>query len=214
MSARSQPGGRRAQQRLETEHHIKAAALRLFATQGYDATTTKQIAEVAGVAHGTVFLVAATKEALLVKVLEARLRNVVASRTSSLPRRGLRAQLMHVFDGLFDFYADEPQLSRIFLRNILFFAEPIAKAQYEEHVARFSAYLVSLFDAAKGRGEIEARADSRIAASNVLALYVHALISFLNADQCDRRALGTRFRAGLDVLMRGVQAERAGRGQR
>src|SRR5262252_6152777 len=124
--------GRREQQRLATERHIKDTALALFAAQGFDATTTKQIADHAGVAHGTVFLVAPTKEALLVKVLEERLREVVAARTKTLPRRGIAAQLTHVFDGLFDFYAREPQLSRAFLRSIMFFSEPIAKAQYDE----------------------------------------------------------------------------------
>ena len=198
--------GRRELQRRQTEGLIKATALSLFAAHGFEATTTKQIAEAAGVAHGTVFLVAATKEALLVKVLEERLREVVLARGRSLPGRRIVAQLVHVFDGLFEFYASEPGLSRVFLKGVMFFAEPIAQAVYDEHVARFSRYLAGLFDAAKARGEVSSRTRSDAAADNVLALYVYAVVAFLNADPPDaaaRAALGARFRAGLDEMMRG-----------
>jgi len=214
MSPAPKRVGRRELQRLETERLIKATALKLFVAHGFEATTTKQIADAAGVAHGTVFLVAATKEALLVRVLEERLREVVAGRARSLPKRGIEAQLVHVFDGLFDFYAREPHLSRVFLKGIMFFAEPIAKAQYDEHVARFSIYLASLFDGARARKEIATQTNSDAAAANVLALYVFAVVAFLNEDQPDRRALGARFRTGLDALFRGLRPERARRAKR
>jgi AcrR family transcriptional regulator len=201
---RARGPGRRELQRQDTERLIQATALALFAEHGFEATTTKQIADAAGVAHGTVFLVAATKEALLVKVLEQQLRDVVASRTRSLPRRGIIAQLVHVFDGLFDFYADKPRLSRVFLKGIMFFAEPIARAMYDEHVARFASYLAALFEAARQRGEIAARTRCDAAAAIVLALYVYAVVGFLNADPPDRAVLGTRFRAGLDQMFRGL----------
>jgi AcrR family transcriptional regulator len=203
--------GRRELQRLETERLIKMTALELFVADGFDATTTKQIADAAGVAHGTVFLVASTKEALLVKVLEERLREVVASRTRSLPRRGIVAQLVHVFDGLFELYAREPRLSRVFLRGIMFFSEPIAQAVYDEHLARFSRHLAALFDAAQARGEVAVGADSTVAAACVLAIYVYQVVGFLNAEPPDAAALRARFRAALDAVFRGLgpQPERS-----
>jgi AcrR family transcriptional regulator len=214
MTARAHPTGRRELQRLATERQILAAAHELFTGHGYEATTTKQIADAAGVAHGTVFLVATTKEGLLVKVLETHLRDVVARRATTLPRRGIAAQLMHVFDGLFDFYAQQPELSRVFLRSIMFFAEPIAKAQYDEHVSRFTAYLASLFEAAKQRGELGPRASIQVAAASVFAIYVTAIVTFLNETPPDRHALGARFRAGVDVVIRGLRAEAAPRRSR
>ncbi|MFM7530292.1 MAG: helix-turn-helix domain-containing protein, partial [Nodosilinea sp.] len=39
----------------DTETKILKAALRLFAQQGYSGTTTRQLAEAAGVAEGTLF---------------------------------------------------------------------------------------------------------------------------------------------------------------
>lgn len=50
---------------------ILAAARSLFAEQGYDGTATAQIAERAGVAHGTVFHHFQTKENLLFEMGEA-----------------------------------------------------------------------------------------------------------------------------------------------
>ncbi|MBX3162707.1 MAG: TetR/AcrR family transcriptional regulator [Deltaproteobacteria bacterium] len=196
---------RRELQRRTTEQHILAAALRLFSAHGYDATTTKQIAEAAGVAHGTVFLVAATKEALLVRALEQGLRAEFAARAAALPARNLERQLLHLFDGLFDFYAERPALSRVFLRAIVFPAEPVAEALYQEHVAQLTTYLASLVGGAVQRGELAAAAPSRTAASNVMAIYVYALISYVNDAGADRDALGRRFRAGLRTLLDGLR---------
>jgi hypothetical protein len=117
-----------------------------------------------------------------------------------------------VFDGLFDFYAAEPRLSRVFLKGIMFFAEPIARAMYDEHVARFSGYLAALFDGAKARGEVSARTRSPAAAANVLALYVYVVVAFLNADAPDRGALGASFRAGLEEMARGFGPKNGPRG--
>ena len=193
-SASAPRPNRRELARQTTEQAVRAAALELFTEQGFDATTTKQIAERAGVSHGTVFVVAATKEALLVKVLEEQLRQVVASRAESLPSRGgPRARILYLFDGLFDFYAASPELSRAFLKHIIFFTEPVAQAQYDEHVARFTTYLASLLAPARNASTL---------ASAILALYLHAVIAFLNAPTPDRAALGARFRAGLSLLLK------------
>ena len=200
------PAGRREQQRRETERLIIAAALALFTAQGFADTTTKQIADAAGVAHGTVFLVAPTKDALLVKVLEARLREVVAERSATLPARGLVAQLAHVFDGLFAFYAGAPALARVFLRNVMFFAEPVAQAVYEEHVARFARHLAGLVAAAQAHGELAATVDAERAAHAVLALYVYEVVAFLNAPAPELAGLRARFRAALDLVVAGLTA--------
>jgi AcrR family transcriptional regulator len=197
---------KRERQKQETERQILEAALALFTAHGYESTTTKQIAEAAGVAHGTVFLVAATKEALLVKVLEDRLRAEIAQRTATLPRRTIAARLVHVFDGLFDFYAAHPALSRVFLRSIMLPADPVARAHHDEHVSRFVTYLAALLGTAVARSELPARTDVDLAASSVFAIYVTAIVTFLNEPKPDRRALDARFRAGLDLVIRGLRA--------
>lgn len=53
---------------VETKSRIMQSAMRLFAKHGFDATTTKELAEAAGVAEGTLFRHFTNKKAILVEV--------------------------------------------------------------------------------------------------------------------------------------------------
>ncbi|MGB6014438.1 MAG: TetR/AcrR family transcriptional regulator [Nodosilinea sp.] len=53
---------------VDTETKILQAALKLFAKRGYGATTTRELAQVAGVAEGTLFRHFENKKAILVAV--------------------------------------------------------------------------------------------------------------------------------------------------
>jgi AcrR family transcriptional regulator len=54
-----------AETKAETRQQILAAARQLFAAGGYEASTTRGIADAAGIANGTLFNYFATKEAIL-----------------------------------------------------------------------------------------------------------------------------------------------------
>ncbi len=54
---------------IETRERILKAALRLFAKRGFEATTTRDLAETAGVAEGTLFRYFPTKKAILIEVV-------------------------------------------------------------------------------------------------------------------------------------------------
>ena len=69
--------GRREQNKLEKRGRIIAAARALFTHKGFEATTTQEIAEAAGVAAGTVFTYARTKEDLLILVFHDEMMDVV-----------------------------------------------------------------------------------------------------------------------------------------
>jgi AcrR family transcriptional regulator len=56
------------QTETETRTRILKAALKLFAKQGYDGTTTRDLAEKAGVAEGTLFRHFTNKKAILIEV--------------------------------------------------------------------------------------------------------------------------------------------------
>lgn len=53
----------------DLNHRILAAAQRLFARQGFEKTTTRQLAEAAGIAEGTLFRHFENKKAILVAVV-------------------------------------------------------------------------------------------------------------------------------------------------
>ncbi|OUZ06398.1 hypothetical protein BHE97_19040 [Aeromicrobium sp. PE09-221] len=70
---------RRERNKAQKRERITAAASRLFATQGFAATTTAQIAEEADVSHGTLFRYAATKAELLLMAGNTRFREALGS---------------------------------------------------------------------------------------------------------------------------------------
>lgn len=59
------PVGRRERRRLRTAHALQAAALELFERQGYDATSTEEIAAAADVSPRTFFRYFPTKESVV-----------------------------------------------------------------------------------------------------------------------------------------------------
>jgi AcrR family transcriptional regulator len=64
-SAAEQPTSRRVENKLRTRRALREAALLLFATQGYEETTTEEIADAAGVSPRTLFRYFPTKDSLL-----------------------------------------------------------------------------------------------------------------------------------------------------
>jgi len=75
----SRKPGRRAAAKQATKGRITAAALRLFASKGFDATTTKAIAKRARVAEGTVFNYFETKEDIALHFFELEVDSAIAA---------------------------------------------------------------------------------------------------------------------------------------
>ena len=104
MSSRNQksheseePVGRRERNKGEKLKRIRAAAKRLFSDQGFERTTTRQIANEADIGTGTLFLYAKTKEELLVLVFQEDMVQLRDDAFASLPDGGtLLDELIHV----------------------------------------------------------------------------------------------------------------------
>jgi AcrR family transcriptional regulator len=80
--------GRRSRKKQQTRHSLMEAGAELFATRGFDETTTIDIAERADVSQRTLFRHFATKEALLygdMDDLRLELRRALADRPSGEP---------------------------------------------------------------------------------------------------------------------------------
>ena len=78
-AAAKRPAGRRAQNKEAIRKRIVTAALSLFQTRGFDATTTKAIARKAGIAEGTVFNYFRTKEDIALHFFEQEVDQAIAS---------------------------------------------------------------------------------------------------------------------------------------
>ena len=90
--------GLRERNKLEKLERIGRAAWELFREKGFEAATTREIAERAQVGVGTIFLYAKTKQELLVLVYWDAIREATEEAFTTLPEGGTLADdLMHVF---------------------------------------------------------------------------------------------------------------------
>lgn len=197
------PPGRRARNKEDKRRRIREAAAALFSEQGYAATTTRQVAARAGVAQGTLFLYAPTKEALLVEAFAERVEAVQRQRFGRLPEEaGLLEELLHVFDGFFRLYGREPELSRTFVRELLFLPPAPARA-HAELTRAFVARLAERVEAARARGEVRADVDAGLAAFNAFSAYLTVLLAWLaGAEGSPQHVL----RAALALQLAGLAA--------
>jgi len=82
-----------AQEKLATRERIIEAALELFRTQGFETTTTRDIARSAGIAAGTLFNYFTTKEAIVASIADEAQARTAASFDSAERRASLEESL-------------------------------------------------------------------------------------------------------------------------
>jgi AcrR family transcriptional regulator len=174
--------------------------------RGYDRTTTREIAQRAGIATGTLFLYASDKADILCLVMHDRLAESIDVSVTSLPREGrLLDQLMHVFRAIFTMYGEVPGLAAEFVKVV-----PSADGPNGRKVSAltfaFLHHLASLVNDAKVKGEIAAEIDSFRAARNIFALYFAALLSWLAKLETLEAALDPGLRESLALQIRGLHA--------
>jgi len=78
-TAKPRPRGARAQTKQAIRDRIVKAALSLFQSKGFDATTTKAIARKAGIAEGTVFNYFKTKDDIALHFFEQEVDHAMAA---------------------------------------------------------------------------------------------------------------------------------------
>jgi TetR/AcrR family transcriptional regulator, cholesterol catabolism regulator len=200
------PGpGRRERGKQEKRARIKAAARELFATKGFTATTTQEIAARADIGTGTLFLYAHSKEEILVLVFRDEMDRVADRAFAALPRKAsLLDQLVHVYATLIAFHDRDPELARVFVKEVLF-----VKEQNRQLVHEFVDGLVDrcaeLIEAAKARGALAADVPSRMLAENCFATFLVRLQKWLGLQEPLATAEHTeRLRASFALQLRGL----------
>lgn len=109
--------GLRQAQKAATRERVLAAARELFATQGYEGATIRQIATMAGVSVGSVFTTFASKGQILSEVMLARLDGLYAELDPLIPQwDGSTADRLR---SMFAFYVEfEMRHVQLFLAHI------------------------------------------------------------------------------------------------
>jgi len=187
-------------------------AKQLFEQKGYEATTTREIAEAAEIATGTLFLYVKDKAELLILIytdaLEEITANSFATLTEDMP---FLDALMHIFGPCLRFYEQHLENARHFLKELLFHSggndgHQLSATQKEGIIER----LVDLVRHAQERGEIRQQLDPQLAARSFFAMYFAAVIAWLgnillsDADVLAGADIQDQLRAVFDLQIRGM----------
>ncbi|MER5442549.1 TetR family transcriptional regulator [Streptomyces sp. NPDC002790] len=207
----SAAGNRAAAQRLKMRRELAAAAMELFATKGYEATTVDEIAATAGVARRTFFRHFRSKEEAIFPDHDDTLVRAEAVLNAAPPLEHPLDTVCRGIKEVMKMYAAQPAVSVAryqLTREVptLREAEIASVARYER---LFTRYLLGHFDEQAHHDGNDDPLLAEVAASAVVTAHNHVLRRWLRADgqgdvetQLDhafaivRRTFGTGIGAG------------------
>lgn len=196
--------GRRELNKLDKLQRIKAAAIELFVTKGFDDTTVREIASRAGVGLGTLFSYSLNKRDLLFLLGNDRLDHVAARAATALdPEGDLLGNLMAIFGAHFDYFSTDAVLGRLVLREMTFYESGAQAERFGAIRGRVMDAVVMAIHTAEKRGEIGARRDRVFDAEILFAIYQVELRRWL-ANQAPQLDSGkARLARALTVCIQG-----------
>ncbi len=199
--------GLRERNKREKIDRIVRAGRALFKKQGYSATTTRQIAKRASVGVGTVFVYFPEKIDLLCHIFHEDINAVRVEAVASVPEHApLVDQLMHAFTPFYDYYAEDPDLARVFVKELLFLDRE-NRERMSDMTVGFLGEVSSVIEAAKGRGEVAEDVAAFPAAYQLFGTYAFCLMSWLGGGLDTREVAVATLRHSLETLIRGIGAK-------
>ena len=183
--------GLRERGKIERLRRIKDAALHIFRTQGYERSNTREIARLAGVATGTLFLYARDKRDLLFLVVNDDLDAICETSIAALDqRKPVVAQLTDLLRPIYDYFAAEPGLARTIQRESVYFdtgSEQLGE-QYERFHARLGRWRGAVNDIIAGAietGQLDAGGDAPLLSQAIFDIHLGEIGFWLRNPHLD-----------------------------
>jgi TetR/AcrR family transcriptional regulator len=168
--------GLRERRKLEKRQRIRAAVRELFSRHGYETATLRQIARRAHVALGTLFNYAQDKRDLVFLIFNEELSAVTDEALRNANREEhLLDQLMGVCRPHYRFFARDPALSRILLRDMTFYSEGKQAAEFHRIRGRLLSGIEGLVRTAQRNGQIESKENAALIARHIFLVFAGAL---------------------------------------
>lgn len=194
--------GRREQNKLEKRSRIIAAARALFTHKGYDETTAQEIAEAAGVAVGTVFTYAKTKDDLLILVFHDEMLAVVERAYRAADGNGeLRDRAIHFFEALVAYHERDLPLARALMRQLGYVGSAEQRSMVNDLMTTILRRLAQLIERGKASGDVEAATPLLACARGMFGIYYLHLGGMLSG-YFDRPQFDRLLRTDLEFLLR------------
>ena len=203
---------------MKPKERILEAADRLFGENGFDATTTRDIAEASGVNKALIHYHFRSKEGLLASVLDAYYKELATTIGGALGTGGdLRTRMIQLMDVYLDFLREHRNFARIVQRE----------ASGGKHMERIKAHMVPLFDLGT-QAVLQAyptTTEGALSAQNVLVSFYGMVVSYFTYSDILEQLIGEdpmangRFedrkrhlRRMINIILDAVESDEAGRG--
>lgn len=196
--------GRRELNKLEKQQRLVAAARTLFRINGFEETTTQQIATAAEIGAGTLFLYAKSKGDLLLLVFKDELREVIEKAWRAIPQDlPLPEQIMALFDGNISYHKRDLPTAKALMRELAFLDNPERKDDIMAAQQSVLEKLTLLFRQAQEKGDVRADADPEIAAECVFSIY-HEQLQIWLSGVVDYEAFHDNLTRRINFVLDGV----------
>jgi len=180
--------GLREQHKIEKRQRIRAAVRELFTRHGYETATLRQIAKRAHVGLGTLFNYAQDKRDLVFLIFNEELAAVTdeALKAAQTQKR-LLEQLLGICRPHFDFFAKNPGLSRILLKDMAFYSEGKQAAEFQRIRGRLLSGIEGVVKAAQREQQIRSDEDPTLIARYMFFVFAGALRWWIASRRPDPR---------------------------
>ena len=168
--------GLRELNKLEKRQRIRAAVRELFSKHGYETATLRQIARRAHVGLGTLFNYAQDKRDLVFLIFNEELAVVTdEALENARTEETLLGKLMGMCKPHYWFFAQDPAVSRILLRDMTFYSEGKQAAEFHRIRGRLLAGIEQVVRTSQQRREIKSDEDAALIARHIFLVFAGAL---------------------------------------
>ncbi len=182
----ARPLGLRERNKRDKLKRIKDAASALFVAKGFDDTTTREIALGAGVGLGTVFVYAENKRDLLFLIINDQLDEVTQSAQAAIdPAASLIDNLLKVAELHYQFFGEQPALSRLALREMIFYETGAQAGRFQntrQHLIELFGRAVEL---ARTQNGIVTKESASFVGWIIFSIFQVELRRWLSSDELD-----------------------------
>ena len=178
------PLGQRERNKLDKLRRIKDAARELFVAKGFDDTTTREIAVRAGVGIGTIFVYAQNKRDLLFLIANEELEKVTERAEASVKASASLMQNLLSVAGLhYEFFAQQPALSRLVLREMVFYETGAQAGRFQRTRERLITLFGHSVELALAQKTVFSSEPSQFVGWTIFAVFQVELRRWLSMDE-------------------------------
>lgn len=197
--------GQREKNKIDKLRRIKEAAQELFLSKGFDDTTTREIAVRAGVGIGTVFMYANNKRDLVFLVANEELAGITDKAEASIRDDASCLQnLLIVFRTHYEFFGRRPELSRLMLREMIFYDTGRQADRFLATRERVISLVGDIIKRAAEQGMVRTSEDTSFAGWVAFSIYGAELRRWLMTKSPDIEKGMAELQRALQLFLRGL----------